>query len=51
MQLDKATTIVDEMKFVEAHKAVVERNKGNKWFDAYRERLEKYNKLKDGNKT
>ena len=34
-------TIVDEKRFIEAHTATIERNKDNKYFQSYQERLKK----------
>ena len=55
MQLSTHETIINEKKFIEAHTAIVEANKGNKTFDVYKERLEIYNqskvKLKNDNVT
>lgn len=44
--LDKCTVIVDEKRFIEAHRATIERNKENKYFNPYLERLKKYNEIK-----
>ena len=38
--------IVNEERFVEAHKATVERNKGKVLFEPYRERLGDYYRIK-----
>lgn len=46
MKLDNCTTIVDEAKFIKAHKATIERNKGNKYFETYSDRLKKYYEIK-----
>lgn len=44
--LGKCTVIVDEKRFIEAHTATIERNKDNRYFQSFEERLKKYNEVK-----
>ena len=46
MQLTICEKIVDEKKFLESHKEMVNSNPNNKTFLPYKERLELYLKLK-----
>ena len=46
MQLSTAETIVDEKKFLEAHRAITEANKGKAFIKPYLLRLKKYFELK-----
>ena len=46
MELSKCEIIVDEKKFFESHKEMVNSNPNNKTFLPYKERLELYLKLK-----
>jgi len=45
MKLSQCETITDEKRFLQMHTAISEANK-SKTFDPYRERLEKYRRLK-----
>lgn len=47
IKLSPHERIVDEKKFIEAHTATIEANKGNKTFDVYKERLEIYKAKKN----
>ena len=51
MKLSACETIVDEKRFIEAHTATIERNKDNKYFQSYQERLKKYHEIKQQRNT
>lgn len=45
-------TILNEEEFVKSHEVIIERNKDNKYFQPYKDRLDEYYKRKreDANK-
>lgn len=46
MRLSQCETIIDEAKFIDSHKAVINNAKCEKAVIAHERRLEKYNQLK-----
>ncbi len=52
MKLNQCTTILNEEEFVKSHEVIIERNKDNKYFQPYKDRLDEYYKRKreDANK-
>lgn len=49
IHLNDYTTIVDLKKFIESHQSITERNKDNKYFNPYVERLTEVKKIVDEN--
>lgn len=52
MKLNQCMTIINEEEFVKSHEATIERNKDNKYFQPYKDRLDEYyqRKREDTNK-
>jgi len=50
IKLSSCETIIDEKKFLDAHTATVKRNEGNRYFEPYKERLNRYYEIRRNSK-